>query len=176
MAGAVGPFLPPLLKFNNGSDVNTPEAWRERRREVSELVQNTFLVLPLLWSYVIRTTTRPDHLIMCPPRYLHVLTLSTSLLSVSLLCVCVCVCACVLGRAHARDLCVNARASSRRTDRRAGAPGGDSATEPRTASLLSRSTNTGSYARAAGWAVCPALSRRYCCTRWSCKAEHCKPA
>ena len=36
------PYLPPLLTFDNGSTVSTPAAWRERRKEILKLVEQTF--------------------------------------------------------------------------------------------------------------------------------------
>jgi hypothetical protein len=39
MAFHASPFLPPLLTFENGTAVETAEAWRERRAEVSRLAQ-----------------------------------------------------------------------------------------------------------------------------------------
>ena len=39
MAFHASPFLPPLLTFENGTTVETAEAWRERRAEVSRLAQ-----------------------------------------------------------------------------------------------------------------------------------------
>lgn len=37
------PYLPPLLVFENGTRVNTVESWAERRNEVWQLAQTTFL-------------------------------------------------------------------------------------------------------------------------------------
>ena len=61
------PYLPPLLIFENGTRVNTVEAWAERRVEVSRLAQQTFLgtlpaapTPPLIKHTVLNTTSAGD--------------------------------------------------------------------------------------------------------------------
>lgn len=59
------PFLPPLLEFNNGSEVTTPAQWSARRDEVSSLLQQHILgslpagggaAAPLLHADVLNTS------------------------------------------------------------------------------------------------------------------------
>lgn len=56
------PYLPPLLVFENGTRVETAEAWAERRSEVWRLAQTTFLgtvpdVAPPLTAHSVLNTT-----------------------------------------------------------------------------------------------------------------------
>ena len=63
------PFLPPLLKFNNGSIVKTPMAWAERRIEIKKLLQDVILgstppasASPLLRAELINKTNTGNDL------------------------------------------------------------------------------------------------------------------
>ena len=63
------PFLPPLLKFENGSTVRTSLAWTERRVEIKRLLQDVILgstppasASPLLHAELINKTIAGEDL------------------------------------------------------------------------------------------------------------------
>ena len=63
------PFLPPLLKFNNGTTVQTPVAWAERRVEIKKLLQDVILgstppasASPLLRAELVNQTVAGEDL------------------------------------------------------------------------------------------------------------------
>ena len=63
---ATGPFLPPLLLFNNGSAVASVAAWATRKAEVASLLQTTILgtlpatAPPLVAHSILNTTSAGD--------------------------------------------------------------------------------------------------------------------